>query len=403
MSDLLPEPTHRWSNDPVASWLADHGGNATEAVRFFDELCRRLLASGIPLLRVACGLPALHPQVFAIGLEWTRGGEVKEVVRDHNIQNTRFYLASPVAAIHQGAAAIRRRLDVPDAQLDFPILHDVKQMGATDYLVLPLRFTRGRPTFIAWSSDRPGGFSEDDLARLHDLMPLVSLRLEVEATRRMTRDLMHTYLGHSAADLVLDGHVQRGGGRATRAAIWVSDLRGFTTMTGSMSAHDLITVLDDYFDCMAGPVEQMGGEVLKFVGDGVLAMFNAERDVNDACTRAYKAGLLALEKLGDFNQGRAIGGGEPLRTGIALHLGEVIFGNVGAKDRLDFTVIGAAVNEAVRTEGLCKLIGRTLVATADFNACLPAGTLEPVGLHTLRGVHDPKEIWAAPVAVTGEG
>jgi adenylate cyclase len=403
MTDQLPEPTHRWSTDPVASWLADHGGNTAEAVQFFDALCRRLFDSGIQLLRVACGLPALHPQVFAIGLEWTRGQGMKESVRDHNIVQTRFYLASPVAQIHQGAAAIRRRLDVPDAQLDFPILHDVKALGATDYLVLPLRFTRGRPTFMAWSTDRPGGFSEDELARLHDLMPLISLRLEVEATRRMTRDLLRTYLGRSASELVLGGQVQRGGGRATRAAIWVSDLRGFTAMTGSMSAHDLITVLDDYFDCMAGPVEQMGGEILKFVGDGVLAMFNAETDVNDACGRAYRAGLLALERLGDFNQGRAIGGGEPLRTGIALHLGEVIFGNVGAKERLDFTVIGAAVNEAVRTEGLCKLIGRPLVATADFAACIDPGVLERVGIHTLRGVHDPKEIWAAPLSVVGEG
>ena len=210
MTDQLPEPTHRWSNDKVASWLADHGGNTTEAVRFFDELCQRLYASGIPLLRVACGLPALHPQVFAIGLEWTRGQGVKEAVRDHNVQQTRFYLASPVALIHQGAAAIRRRLDVPDAQLDFPILHDVKALGATDYLVLPLRFTRGRPTFMAWSSDRPGGFSEEELERLHDLMPLISLRLEVEATRRMTRDLLTTYLGRSAGELVLGGHVRRG-------------------------------------------------------------------------------------------------------------------------------------------------------------------------------------------------
>jgi adenylate cyclase len=260
----------------VASWLAEHDGNETGAASLFEELCLRLCAAGMPLFRASTGLPAMHPQTFAIGLEWLRGERAVETQRELGIQQTRFYLDSPIAVIHQGAAAIRRRLDLQDAVLDFPILRDVKALGATDYLALPLRFTRGQPTFIAWSTDRPGGFTESELAMLHDLMPLIALRFEIVASRRMTRDLLATYLGRDAGARVLGGAVARGSGGSIRTTIWNSDLRGFTQMADRMSGHDLVTILNDYFDCMVGPIQAHGGDVLKFVGDGVLAMFNAE-------------------------------------------------------------------------------------------------------------------------------
>ncbi len=367
-------------------------------VAFVDELCARLLREGVPLQRVSGGIPTLHPQHFVRGFVWTRDGGAKEGARGHEVQRSAMYYDSPVAAIHEGVAAIRRRLDVPEPQMDYPILHEVKAAGGTDYLILPMRLSQGLPSFMAWATDRPGGFRNNELELLHDLMPLIALRFEIIATRQMTEDVLTTYLGQGAARQVLAGSVQRAAGESIRAAIWSSDLRGFTAMADRMSVHDLITTLDDYFECMAAPVQACGGEVLKFIGDGLLAIFRCDEDGDaEACGRALDAALLAFDRLHELNQGRAIGGEPNLRIGIGLHVGDAIFGNIGASDRLDFTVIGAAVNEVVRTESMCKTLERPLLSTADFARNEKRGLLESVGFHALRGKREATELFGVPL------
>lgn len=364
---------------------------------FVDELCVRLMRDGMPLLRVAGGMPTLHPQHYVRAFVWTRDSGAVEVQRGYDIQNSAMYRDSPVALIHQGVAAIRRRLDVPEPQMDFPVLHEVKASGATDYLILPLRMTVGQASFFAWSTDRPGGFRNSELTLLHDIMPLIALRIEIIATRQMNEDVLTTYLGGNAARRVLSGTVRRGEGEKIRAAIWSSDLRGFTAMADRMSVHDLITTLDDYFECMAVPVQEAGGEVLKFIGDGVLAIFPCDGDDAAACGKALDAALSAFDRLHELNQGRAIGGVPSLRIGIGLHLGDVIYGNIGAPDRLDFTVIGAAVNEVVRTEGMSKVLERPLIATAEFATAEQRKLLESLGSHALRGKREPTELFGMPL------
>ena len=390
--------TQTLTNTELVLWLTDHQGVAMTLPSFVDELCARLQREGVQLLRVAGGMPTLHPQHYVRAFVWTRGGGTVEAQRGYENQNSAMSHDSPVALIHQGVAAIRRRLDVPNPQMDFPVLHEVKATGATDYLILPLRLTVGQASFIAWSTDRPGGFSNSELAMLHDLMPLIALRIEIIATRQMNDDVLTTYLGGNAAQRVLSGTVRRGAGENIRAAIWSSDLRGFTAMADRMSVHDLITTLDDYFECMAVPVQEAGGEVLKFIGDGVLAIFPVTgSDDAEACRRALDAALLAFDRLHELNQGRAIGGVPNLRIGIGLHLGDVIYGNIGAPDRLDFTVIGAAVNEVVRTESMSKVLERPLIATAEFAAAEPRKLLESLGVHVLRGKREPTELFAMPL------
>lgn len=412
---LPPWPDSRLQLTPAAAWLTDHGGESMAMEQLVGGFCERLLEEGVPLARVTVSLPSMHPQVYTRAFRWQRGEGVTMGTRGHEVRQSTEYLNSPVAAIHQGAAAVRRRLDLPGAPMDFGILPELKAQGFTDYLALPMRFTQGpyasgpeslyrNLSFASFCTDRPGGFRPAEMSYLMDLMPLIALRLEVEAARRVTRDLLITYLGRAPAKRVLRGNFIRGRGFEVEAAIWLSDLRGFTSLSDSISSQELITILDDYFEVMARPIQDREGEVLKFMGDGLLAIFrvdapgpNGEPPRTAACMRALAAAREAFEGLHEFNQGRAMGGEAPLRVGIGLHVGRVVFGNIGAKDRLDFTVIGRTVNEVSRVESNSKPLGRPLITSADFAHALPAGHgLKSLGLHQLRGVKEPRELFGLP-------
>ncbi|MBP7062513.1 adenylate/guanylate cyclase domain-containing protein [Ferrovibrio sp.] len=409
-------PDSRIELTPAARWLTDHGGESMPMEQLFAGFIEKLIEEGIPLLRVTSALPSMHPQVLSRGFIWRRGEPVEVASVGHDVTTSEEYLNSPVWAIHQGAAAIRRRLDIPDAPMDFGILPDLLAIGATDYLALPMRFTQGpgfgsqspdRPrnvSFASFTTDRPGGFSPAELSYLMELMPLVALRLEIEASRRMTRDLLITYLGRAPAKRVLKGNFHRGRGFEVEAAIWLSDLRGFTAMSDRLDNQEVITVLDDYFEAMARPVQQHEGEVLKFIGDGLLAIFRVDPENTPpgidprahACQRALEAACGAFGALAELNETRVAAGQQPLRAGIGLHLGQVMFGNIGAKDRLDFTVIGRAVNEVARVEAATKMLSRPLVTSDSFARMLPEAGLESLGFHALRGVRQPRELHGVP-------
>lgn len=407
--ERLPSwPDSRLSLTPTARWLIEHGGKAVPIAELIEEFCNRLLEEGLPLLRVTTGLPSMHPLTFVRGYQWQRGKGVVMTERAHGIQKTAEYLNSPVAVIHQGAAAVRRRLEDANALMDFGILHDLKAIGATDYIALPLRFTQGPAigtagqsniSFVTFATDRPGGFRPHELSYLMELIPIIALRLELEAARRMTRDLLTTYLGHAPAKRVLKGNFMRGRGYEVEAAIWLSDLRGFTAYSDSHTAQEVVATLDSYFDAMAGPIQANGGEVLKFIGDGLLAVFRVDEKTDGrrgACERALTAAEQAFAALHELNQGRALEGAPALRTGIGLHLGRVLFGNIGASERLDFTVIGRAVNEVARLEAQSKVLDRPLIASAAFAAEVRSRKMEALGSHVLRGIREPQELYTLP-------
>ncbi len=409
-------PDSRIDLSPAARWLTDHGGESMPMEQLFAGFIEKLVEEGIPMLRVTSALPSMHPQVLSRGFIWRRDEPVEMVTVGHDVTSSDEYLNSPVWAIHQGAAAIRRRLDLPNAPMDFGILPELREIGATDYLALPMRFTQGpgfgtqspdRPrnvSFASFTTDRPGGFTPAELSYLMELMPLVALRLEIEAGKRMTRDLLITYLGRAPAKRVLKGNFHRGRGFEVEAAIWLSDLRGFTAMSDRLDNQDVIALLDDYFEAMARPVQQHDGEVLKFIGDGLLAIFRVDPEVTPpgldprayACQRALEAACGAFSALAEMNAGRVTAGQQPLRAGIGLHLGKVMFGNIGAKDRLDFTVIGRAVNEVARVEAATKMLGRPLITSDSFARTVPQAGLESLGFHALRGVREPRELHGVP-------
>lgn len=409
-SERLPRwPDSRLVITEAARWLMNHGGIVLPMQELFDGFCTRLVDEGVQLLRATTGLPSMHPLTLTRGFVWQRGEGVSMAERPHGIQNTAEYLNSPVAVIHQGAAAVRRHIELPETPMDFGILPELKAIGVTDYLVLPMRFTQGpsmggssqNVSFISFATDRPGGFRPDELSYLIELMPLVALRLELEAARRMTRDLLTTYLGHAPAKRVLKGNFLRGRGYEVEAAIWLSDLRGFTAYSDTHTAQEVVATLDSYFDAMAAPIQANGGEVLKFIGDGLLAVFRVDETTDGragACERALKAAEQAFAALHELNQGRALEGAPALRTGIGLHLGRVLFGNIGASDRLDFTVIGRAVNEVARLEAQTKVLDRPLIASAAFAEELRGRTMEALGSHALRGIKEPQDLYSLPKA-----
>jgi adenylate cyclase len=379
---------------PIAAWLAAHGGHGSDPGTLLAGLCERLVAAGVPLMRASAGVPTLHPRRLGRQFVWRRGQVgVSATSYGHGVERSSDYLDSPVRALHQGAGVLHRRLEGPAPQLDFPILKDLTEEGASDYVAMPLAFSSGRTGFISWVSDRPGGFGAEGLALLEGLLPLIALRLELEATHDMTQSLLETYLGGDAARRVLSGDVTRGRGKRIRAAILLSDLRDFTALSDRLPEERVIALLNDYFDIVTTQVEKHHGQVLKFIGDGLLAVFDVDgSNRGTACCQAVHAAIDAVRAMAAWNRGRA----ERLRLGIALHLDDVLYGNIGAAGRLDFTVIGRAVNEAARIEQLCRRLDRQVLASASFARSCGCEPLVSLGRHRLRGVGKRQEIFTLP-------
>lgn len=395
MGTVADKPLHpTWCNNEIAAWIVQHGGVALDSVSFLGGLCTRFVDSGVPLWRVSCGIPTLHPELFVRNIRWHRGRGAEEILRPHGIERSDTFRDNPFAALLDGAGGFRRRLDAPEDALDYPLLRELKGEGGTDYVIMPLVFSTGQVNYISWTTDRAGGFETADLTLMYDLLPLIALRLEIEHAYNLGRTLLKVYLGEDSAEQVLAGTVKRAQGTVIRAAIWYCDLRGFTRMTEVLPQEKVIRILNDYFETMAEPVTRRGGEILKFMGDGMLAIFKFEdEDTVDACCRAMEAALDAQVGLDVLNRTRREHDLEPLRVGISLHLGDVVWGNIGARQRLDFTVIGRAVNEVARMDALCASLGYSLLTSESFAASCQLGDLVSIGKHRLDERLPPRELY----------
>jgi adenylate cyclase len=369
------------------------------------------VAQGFPLLRVGLSLGDVHPQLAARTYSWRRGQPIEEIERHLAASNTDTYLLSPVRVIREGADALRRRLDRGPEQLDFPILTELKAAGATDYVAMALRFADGSRHFLSWATDRPGGFTSAQLAELYDLLPLIGLRIELDHARAVTQTLLTTYLGRDAAKRISRGTIRRGEAERIDAIIMFSDVRGFTRLADTLPPEDAVAVLSAYYDAVAGAVKDFGGDIVKLLGDGLLAIYPLTPEageervgkarVDHVACGAVAAVRRARQALEDMTPADLPDGAWPLRAGFALHAGPVIFGNVGSSDRLDFTVVGPAVNEVTRVEELTKSLGFPVLVTEAFAALECPTPLTSLGFHALRGVSEPKELFTlAPTAST---
>jgi adenylate cyclase len=313
----------------------------------------------------------------------------------HGSEATDDYLHSPIRGTIERGIPFRRRLDLHTSE--YPLLTRIRQAGGTDYFALALNPVSRRFPVVAWATDRSGGFRSADIAALEAVNPALAAIIETRALRQIRDNLLDTYLGPQAARRVLGGQIRRGQGERLRVVIMASDLRDLTGLSDRLPPEEMIELLDEYFETISWSVRAHGSEILKFAGDGVLAIFMADdhQDFAPAAPHALEAATEALEHFETINTARKGRGQIAVRTGIGLHFGEVTYGNVGAIDRLDFTVIGPAVNLAFRIEGLTKRLLRPLLTSRAFAEICPA-PLASFGLHPVRGLHQPEEVFGLP-------
>ncbi len=392
--------------NPLAGWLLAEAWKAASTKRLVGKFCAFLKASGYPVARMTVIIPTLHPQVFATVLVWREDApEVKVIFEPHDILQQPRFADSPFAPIIRGAGGVRRRLEDDDVRLDFPVVRDLKKEGATDYAAMPFRFSDGQINVLSMTSFAEGGFSTAHLGQIYEVLPVLGRLFEVHAQRRTAIGLLETYLGRHTGRQVLEGHVRHGEGENIHAVIWFCDFRDSTSLSESMARETYLEHLNRFFNCMAGAVIDSGGEVLRFIGDAVLAIFPIAESAGrarasatgtlEACRRAIKAASAAAERIRMVNESHP--DLPPLRYGIGLHLGTVTYGNIGIPQRLEFTVIGSAANEAARVESMTKELQKTVLVSAAFADKYP-GKLLSVGRYRLKGLEGERELFTLPDA-----
>ena len=371
------------------AWYVHEAPRIRSARELVRRTCERFVAHGVPLRRFTALLLMLHPDYFGISQRWSRGSdEVKTSRGSYEIWNRPILQDSPYGEINRGAAALRRRLAGPHARIDYDVLKEYAAEGSTDYVIMHLPFGDEGRHAAAFATDRPGGFTPAELRLIDAMLPHMARQSELLTLRYLTTTLLDTYVGRNAGERVLTGQIRRGSGETIRAVIWFSDLRGFTPLSDRLPRDTLIALLNGYFDCVGGAIAAAGGEILKFIGDAVLAIFplGAGRGPAEAAqaalgaAQAARAGLAAL---------RALPGGDGLDFGVALHAGDVMYGNIGTAQRLDFTVIGPAVNATARLQSLASTLGEPILVSAEIAAAVGAASLESVGRHALKGLAEP--------------
>jgi len=409
----MPALSHRSSTsntlvNQVADWLMAKALDDTDLEAVVMGCCERLHAAGIPIYRGHFAFTVLHPLYGAMGFTWNRGKGVTVKGYPHVPGSTtiQFTNSPHQYIIERELEFLRCRLDT-ERGLEFPIFEDLRAEGATDYLAFVAPFTPGHHDGMigSWSTDTAGGFTDAEIEALMRIQDRLAVACKMAVRSVLTRNVLETYLGINAGNRVMKGQIHRGDGESIQAVIWYSDLRGSTTMADTLPRQDYIAALNAYFDAAGGAVVDKGGEILSFIGDGLLAIFPVKKGKAgyvDACRSAIEASSEALKRIREINQLRSDTGEDALKFGIALHKGEVMFGNVGVPERLTFSVFGAAVNEVVRLETLTTSLNEPVLVSDKI-----AGVLEhdwrPLGEHALRGVERDIPIYAPDMAAQTNG
>jgi adenylate cyclase len=365
--------------DEIFDWLLDGAPGATSSADVLERLGGALAAGGIPIERMAVMVATLHPNVMGRAFVWERGKPLRVLELSEAARSSPEYKHSPIVRVNTTGEEWRWRTGEPD--LGYDIIPALVKQGCVDYVCLPLRFTIGEPQ--VWTVSSNVGFTHEHVAQLRRMARPLARLAEILAMRRTAANILATYVGSSSGERVLAGRILRGDVEVIRAAIWFSDLRGFTAMSGQMSAQSLIATLNDVFECQVPAIEKRGGEVLKFIGDGLLAIFPIT-EISPPRARCGDALAAASESLAALAAHNATAGTD-LRIGLALHVGEVAYGSIGSATRLDFTAIGPAVNLTARLEGITSKLGRTMVVSSEF-AAAAGTTFEDLGEFELKGI-----------------
>ncbi len=393
----------------ISDWLITQGLEGAGFESILSGFADRLSALGLRVQRGMIVMRTLHPSVDALNYVWRRGEGVESMSFTIDRRHDDDWENSPIKYMFDtGTAVVRRRLTGPDAQLDFPILDEIAAEGASDYYMRMVEFDLTGAYYLktgmasSWTTDRPGGFTDDEIAVFERLLPRLALTAKTRLIREIAENVLDTYVGPEAGRRIMRGDIRRGALDVIRAVIVYADLRGFTAMSDSVPGDRLAPMLDRYFEAMVPPIARRGGQVLKFLGDGLLATFNLDgRERDSICSDALQSAYEMIADVAEANGARRTAGLPTMDLDIALHLGDVFYGNVGAADRLDFTVIGPAVNEASRIETLCEPLGHNVLVSETFAgaAVACAGRLIPVGTHQLRGVRHSQALYTIDTTV----
>jgi adenylate cyclase len=397
----------------LSAWLVQAGLADTAETEIVSGFCDRCVAAGLPLARALVLIDTLHPvhegRLFRWGdnaneaslLEYARtsadglaasGSDPRHVEAAERWQRSPFF-----NMIQTGESFLRRRLDAA-SQDEFSVIPDLLAEGMTDYVAIISRFAGERVIgemdglYSSWATRAPGGFGDSQVEALKRLTPCLALAIKSVSLAHMTGTLMETYLGRDAGRRVLSGRIVRGISERIDAAVWFSDLRGFTRITDT-APEQVIPLLNDYSDAIVSAIHEHGGDVLKLIGDGTLAIFTAGERAQ-ACGAALSAAIAARDSVVKLN-GRRTADGKPVTDMyLGLHVGEVFYGNIGSRERLDFTVVGPAVNEASRIAAMCRSVDQPILMSSAFAAVGDIKRrLVSVGRYALRGVAQPEELF----------
>ena len=387
--------------DSIADWLMEQALAETPMTVLVEGCCERMRAAGIPIRRALVSHRTLHPLYEAVWHTWHREKGMGIFQMPHGSMGEEVFRASPFFHMLQtGVPFVRRRLTGEEAMLDFPALADFRDEGGTDYIAAHVPFGarnegENRPgIFLSWTSDRPSGFVDGDIAALRRIQKRLAVAAKIRIKTEIAQNVLTAYLGADAGAKVLGGNIRRGDTETVHSVIWFSDMRNSTRLAETMAPADYLATLNAVFEATAGPVIEHGGEVLLLIGDAVLALFPTRAmSEREAAAAAERAAFAALDRLAALNVERAAATLPGVACGIALHVGDLTYGNIGVPQRLQFTAIGPAANQVARIETLTKVLERPLLASAAF-AHLVDGPWQSLGSHALRGVPDPLEVFA---------
>jgi adenylate cyclase len=385
----------------IAAWITEAGLAGQSETAALTGFCERAVAFGLPLARANVVIDTLHPVYEGRAFTWKR--QQKETTlseygrspgRSERWERSPFYHLEV-----SGESLLKYRLTAA-TEAKFPIFSELRLDGITDYVAIANRFAAegiiGEMdcVYSSWATDAPQGFGDADVADLSRLMPLFALTMKSASLARIAETLVETYLGRDAGQRVLEGRIARGIADRIEAVLWFSDLRNYTRISDSAAPEQIIPLLNDYADAVISAIHQQGGDVLKLMGDGTLAIFTAE-DRGRACHAALAAAANARRAVAAVNQRRAAQSLPTTDMYLGLHVGEVFYGNIGSRERLDFTVVGPAVNEVSRIAGMCRSFDQPLLISSAFASAIgePKKLLVSVGRYALRGVERPQDLY----------
>ncbi len=381
----------------LIDWLLGDARQIKTTTELLTAFSLRLVEAGVAVWRTTVHIRQLHPNLFTRMVEWREDKGATELRRQRHVEQTAFYQKSPVALIFNGGQMADYRLEEMPAPREFEILDDLAALGITDYTLWPLPVNEGTPMACSISTRRPGGFTADDLALIRPIMQVLAPLVDLLQQRQNAVTLLDTYVGHHAGERILAGDIHLGDGETIPAVLWFCDVSDFTALSERLPRDELIASLNAFFAVMVDEIERESGEVLKFIGDALLAVFQFEAgERENPCRQALRAAKAACHSMDTVNAGRSKAGMPEIAFGIGLHVGEVMYGNIGGASRLDFTVIGPAVNLVSRVEKMTRQLDQRVLCTDAF-VDGHKDMFTSLGVHSLRGIARTIELFAPRV------